>query len=274
MLVLVALPVQFSEHQLALTYPPTVTENFAEEGKASPHLGIVGLETNTPKFYVLAEHQIVLQLSTLSEALAVLTTTFSIANTQAVEKNFIIFRVLFLRCIAQDKHMLPQSTTQKLLQDFNSLCEMQTDYITDKMKTNIDFVIATMDETQSLSKHKVEESNHPIFVLDAPGSLIFLTNFRKTSGISFNLKTLHYVTPFCMIAVLNLSIIISGQLLGSLISTFSFQLFVDPVEAAILRLVHLVRYSTLTKNPPSIGFPLLHKYVFFSKFSYNGFPLH
>ncbi|GBM82545.1 hypothetical protein AVEN_29333-1 [Araneus ventricosus] len=43
-LVLVTLPVHFSEHQLALTYPPTVTENFTEEGSASPHLGIVGLQ--------------------------------------------------------------------------------------------------------------------------------------------------------------------------------------------------------------------------------------
>ncbi|GBM76167.1 hypothetical protein AVEN_158308-1 [Araneus ventricosus] len=82
MLVLVILPVQFSEHQLALTYPPTVTENFAEEGSASPHLRIVGFETNTSKFYVLAEHQIVLQLSTLSEALAVLVASYYIFHCE------------------------------------------------------------------------------------------------------------------------------------------------------------------------------------------------
>ncbi|GBM58824.1 hypothetical protein AVEN_179363-1 [Araneus ventricosus] len=45
--------------------------------------------------------------------------------------------VALLLLKAQEKHMLPLSTTQKLLQDFNSLCEMQTDYITDKIKTNV-----------------------------------------------------------------------------------------------------------------------------------------
>ncbi|GBN57730.1 hypothetical protein AVEN_58152-1 [Araneus ventricosus] len=82
MLVLVTLTVHFSEHQLALTYPPTVTESFTEKGSASPHLGIVGLQTNTLKFYVLAEHQIVLQLSTLSEALAELVASYYIFHCE------------------------------------------------------------------------------------------------------------------------------------------------------------------------------------------------
>ncbi|GBM45839.1 hypothetical protein AVEN_180709-1 [Araneus ventricosus] len=72
MFVLVTLSVHFSEHQLAFSYPPTVTENCTEEGSASTYLGIVGLETKTSKFCVSAEHQIVLQLSTFPEALAVL----------------------------------------------------------------------------------------------------------------------------------------------------------------------------------------------------------
>ncbi|GBN16851.1 hypothetical protein AVEN_260482-1 [Araneus ventricosus] len=82
MLVLVTLSVHLSEHQLALTYPPTVTENCTEEGSASPYLGIVGLETKTPKFYVSAEHQIVLQLRTLSEALAVLVASYQICHCE------------------------------------------------------------------------------------------------------------------------------------------------------------------------------------------------
>ncbi|GBM69274.1 hypothetical protein AVEN_246301-1 [Araneus ventricosus] len=41
---------------------------------------------------------------------------------------------------------------------------------------------------------------------------------------------------------------------------FRFQLFVDPVEAAILGLIHLLLNTTLIKkNPLSIDFPLLHK---------------
>ncbi|GBM07434.1 hypothetical protein AVEN_26501-1 [Araneus ventricosus] len=140
---------------------PTVTENFTEEGSASPHLGIVGLETNTPKFYVLAENQIVLQLSTLSEALAVLVASYYIFHCEYPKqwKKTLLFlesfifemhnthetdfetklkqHVALLLLQAQEKHMLPLSTTQKLLQDFNSLCEMQTDYIPDKIKTNI-----------------------------------------------------------------------------------------------------------------------------------------
>ncbi|GBN59488.1 hypothetical protein AVEN_74777-1, partial [Araneus ventricosus] len=43
------------------------------------------------------------------------------------------------------------------------------------------------------------------------------------------------------------------QLPGSLISIFRSLLFVDPVEATIFGLTHLVINSTMTKNPPSIG---------------------
>ncbi|KAG8176611.1 hypothetical protein JTE90_028593 [Oedothorax gibbosus] len=56
-------------------YRPTVCNEFQEQGPASPHIGIVGVETNHPKFYVLAEHQIVIELNTLPEAMAILMAT-------------------------------------------------------------------------------------------------------------------------------------------------------------------------------------------------------
>ena len=76
-----------------------------------------------------------------------------------------------------------------------------------------------------------------------------------------------------MMAVLNLSVIISGSAPGSLISTFCLHRFVNSLEAAVLEIINFffVRHR---QKLLSVRFPMLHDYLPVLRFSYHRCPLH
>lgn len=125
---------------------------------------------------------------------------------------------------AQEKYMIPLSTTQKLLQDFNSLCEMQTNYLCDNIMK--DAVNLGLTSDGSLKLNDILREN---CISESINSLS--TNYKRMKYFETNLQT---VFPLEYPLGRNISNKSCSFQYVSILSTLKFLLMQDDVFQQVI----------------------------------------